>query len=291
MDHPLSAPDAEYPTSGVIRLDEVEKEALAGAGNYLYLIPWGGGRVVAKIYYGSRSTLEYVGKSLGNLVGRKSSQFPRTRWRTEQDSIDVWESHGFRCFRRYPDIEIAELPRQGYMVFEYLPGLHFRDYFRDETVPFEDRMTTWRRWIPEWCRRHRAAIDECDPRLIQENGDVKHVMLVDDEYLYFDFEMVFKSRRTRPLVGREILAYMRSVGRFFGEATYDRMMDELVEHYPDKVLLLSAWETAWRHPNPVWRVARALDRLKRTNRKRFSKYRVALDLRHRLDACSLTHRR
>jgi hypothetical protein len=245
---------------------------------------------VLKVYYGSRSRLLYWKKTFGNVVltGR-SSHMPRARCRTEMESIDRWERAGFRCFPRYPEVTVEGLPRDGYMVFAWVPGRHFRDYFADPSVPLEERMATWRRWLPEWCRRHRAAVDANDPYLIHENGDVKHVMLWEGGFVSFDFEMVYTSKDVRTLVGREILAYMRSCGRFFGEAIYDRMMDELAAHYPDKALLFSAWDCAFADPNPLMRFARLLDRtLKPSNRKRFAKYQVARDLRRRLDAASLT---
>jgi hypothetical protein len=150
-------------------------------------------------------------------------------------------------------------------------------------------MATWRRWVPEWHRRHAIAVREREPRLIHENGDVKHVMLWEGGFLYFDFEICFTSRDVRDLVGREMLAYMRSVGKFFGEELYERMTDELVAHYPDKTLLLAAWEHAFRNPNLVIRAGRFLDRtLKPRHQRRWSKYQVALDLKRRLDALSLT---
>ena len=62
--------------------------------------------------------------------------------------------------------------------------------------------------------------------LIHENGDVKHVMLWQGGFTYFDFEICFRSRNVRDLVGREILAYMRSTGKFFGDELYERLMDE-----------------------------------------------------------------
>jgi hypothetical protein len=152
-------------------------------------------------------------------------------------------------------------------------------------------MDLWRRWVPEWHRRHKAAVETGDNRLVHENGDVKHVMLWEGGFVYFDFEMIYTSKHIRALVGREILAYLRSVGRFYGPELYRRMLDELITHYPDKSLLLAAWEFAWQHPNPVWRVLRTLDRvLKPSNRRRWSKYRVASDVKRRLDDASLTHR-
>lgn len=279
-----------FPSSGEIDLDVVEKTPLAGEGNYLYRIPWGDSYVVAKIYHGSRSRLLYAKKTFGNVVltGR-SSHMPVARCRTELDCIETWERHGFRCFRTLPDITIRGLPRDGYMVFEYVPGVHFKHYFKDPSIPLAERMETWSRWVLEWHRRHRAAVEHDDGRLIHENGDVKHVMLWDDDWVYFDFEMVYTSRDVRMLVGRELLAYMRSVGRFFGPDLYDRMLDELVRVYPDRSLLMAGWEFAFHHSNPLTRALRAVDRrVKPSHRKRFSKYRVALDLRRRLDGASLS---
>jgi hypothetical protein len=283
------AADGTASTPQEVDLDNVEKEALAGEGNFLYKVDVGGRPIVFKVYYGSRSQFLYLKKTLGNVVvtGRSSHQ-PKARYRVEMDVLDTWERHGFRCFPRHPEITLKGLPREGYMAFDYIPGRHFREYFRDDEIPFEERMAMWRRWVPEWHRRHAIAVRDDDARLVHENGDVKHVMLWEDDFVYFDFEMIFTRGRIRMLVGREMLAYMRSVGRFFGEQTYDRMMDELVEHYPDKTLLFGAWEIAWRHPNPVMRFLRAIDRrIKPTNRKRFSKYQVALDLKARLDRAAL----
>lgn len=282
-----AAPDR---TPVTLNLDRVEKSHLAGEGNYLWKIPLRGGWAVVKVYYGSRSPLLYLKKTFGNVfITGRSSHMPRARCRTEMESMDRWEKHGFTCFPRYPEVTVEGLPRDGYMVFGWVPGKHFRDYFKDAAIPLEERMATWRRWLPEWHRRHRVAVETNDNYLIHENGDVKHVMLWQGGFTYFDFEMVYTSKDVRTLVGREILAYMRSCGRFFGEETYARMMDELAAHYPDKALLMAAWECAYADPNRFMRFARWLDRtLKPGSRKRWSKYQVARDLKQRLDAASLT---
>ncbi len=274
----------------VFRLADIaDKEHLAGAGNWLYKIPFRGGHAVLKGYFGNRNPLLHVKKSFGNvfLTGR-TSHMPAERCRVEIECVKVWQAHGFRCFGLYPEVVFEDLPRDQYMLYEYVPGEHFRTYFVDESIPLEERMATWRRWIPHWHRRHKAAVEEGEPRLIHENGDVKHVMLWEDDFVYFDFEIVFRSKDVRDLVGRELLAYMRSTGRFFGEAMYDRMMDELVEHYPDKSLLWEGWIHAFENRSGLHRVARKLDRALRPKaKKRFSKYMVAIDLKRRLDALSL----
>ncbi len=269
---------------------DIDRTPLAGAGNYLFRVNLPATDGVLKIYEGSRSSLLYLKKTFGNVVltGR-SSHMPRARCRVEADCVRTWESHGFRCFSLYSDVTAPGLDRDVYMVFEYVPGLHFREYFRNPKTPLEEKLETWRRFVPEWHRRHRLAVETADPRLIHENGDVKHVMLYEGDFVYFDFEMVYRSKHIRHLVGLEILCYMRSVGRFFGEEMYDRMLDELVATYPDKALLFAAYEAAYAHPNLIMRVARWLDRaLKPSRRARFAKYTVARDLRARLDATSLT---
>jgi hypothetical protein len=285
-----ASPSAAAPV--VLKLQDLPRDQLAGEGNYLWKIPFEGGNdgfAVLKVYYGSRSPLLYVKKTIGNLLltGR-SSHMPRARYRTEVACARLWERHGFRCFGMHPEVRVEGLPDEGYMLWDWTPGRHFREYFRDTSVPLEERMATWMRWLPEWHRRHAIAVRDREPLLIHENGDVKHVMLWEGEFVSFDFEISFRSRNVRDLVGRELLAYMRSVGKFFGDALYERMMDLLVEHYPDKDLLLSGWEHAFHNHNPLVRLARRLDvALKPRHGGRYSKYSVARDLKRRLDAASL----
>lgn len=272
-----------------VSLADIDKTPLAGAGNYLYRFQVGEHDCVLKIYEGSRSPLLYWKKTFGNVVltGR-SSHMPAPRCRIEVDCVRTWSGHGFRCFGLYPNIEIPELSRDVYMVYEYVGGRHFREYFKDQSIPLEERMDLWRRWIPEWHRRHAIAVETNDNRLIHENGDVKHVMLHEGDFVYFDFEMIYTSGNLHMLVGREILAYMRSVGRFFGDEMYDRMLSILIETYPDKALLMSSWEFAFRNASLFMRGARWLDRtLKPSNKRKYSKYQVARDIKGRLDAASL----
>ncbi len=271
-------------------LADLEKKPLAGDGNFVWKIPLRGGHGVLKVYEGNRSPFLYWKKTFGNVfITGRSSHMPRARCATEIESVRRWEKAGFRCFPMYPEVEVTGLARDIYMVYGYIPGKHFREYFRDESIPVEERLAMWRRWLPEWHRRHRTAVETNDNFLIHENGDVKHVMIWEGGFLYFDFEMVYTSKDVRSLVGREILAYMRSVGRFYGDAMYDKMMDALVETYPDKALLLAAWQVAYAPSNPFMRLARWADRtLKPANRKKYSKYGVARDLKRRLDAASLS---
>lgn len=277
---------ANSPEPVVIDLDKVEKIHLAGAGNFLWKVPYGDDFIVVKIYYGTRGRYVDAKKTLTNYIYQdRSSAMPWGRCRTERDSFLAWEHYGFRCFRRLEHIRIKGLPADGYVVMEYLPGLHFRDYFQDESIAFSERMALFRRWLLDWHRRHRICVEQGQNLLHHENFDVKHVMIVDDEFLYFDFEIAVTSRNMRDLVGREILAFMRSVGKFFGEDIYWRMMHEFLEHYPDRGLIEAAWNHAFCNPRMHMRIGRNIESvLKPKHRKRFSKYQVARDIRKLLDS-------
>ena len=269
--------------------DFPEKEHLAGHGNWLYKIPFRGDWAVLKIYFGNRNPLLHWKKSFGNLfITGRTGHLPRTRCKVEVECVNLWEKHGFTCFKMYPEVKFSDVPEGGYMLFDYVPGIHFRTYFRDESVPLEERMETWKTWLPIWARRHKLAVELGEPRLIHENGDMKHVMLWKGDFVNFDFEIVFRSKDIRDLVGREMLAYMRSIGKAFGDEMYDLMMDGIIKWYPDKAMLMEAYIHGIENRNPVMRFFRRLDRMFRSaNKKQYSKYNVAFDLKRRLDEAAL----
>ncbi len=269
------------PEREVLRFSELDPELLLKNGNYLYKVPFRGQTAVLKVYYGSRSTWQYVTKTLGNvLVCNQTSFMPRARNRVEHEVMDLWRSRGFLVFDTYDDVVIEDLPEGGYRLFEYAPGLKFVDYFADATVSLDDKIATWRRFLPIWARRHQIAIEERDPRFVHENGDLKHVMFWKDDLLFFDFEMVFRSRsRVREFVAREILAYLKSLGKTVGDEAWDVLVAETVELYPDKALLEYTHDFAFKNPNPFLRAGRWIDRtFKSRAKKPFSKYNVARKL-------------
>jgi hypothetical protein len=190
-------------------------------------------------------------------------------------------------FDTYDDVTVEGVPEGGYALFEYVDRPRFVHYFADESVEVEERLDTWRRFLPVWHRRHALAIERREPRLTHENGDLKHVMIMEDgDFLFFDFEMVFRSRRrVREFVGREILAYLKSLGKTVGASLWPVFLEETVAHYPDPGLLAYTYDYAFRNPNPVRRLGRWLDRkLRQRAKKPFSKYNAALRVRDILAA-------
>jgi len=263
----------------VLRFDDLDKFLLHKNGNYLYKVPFQGRFAVLKVYYGSLSLARYALKSAGNLLlANQTAVMPWSRRRTELDCIRLWGEAGFRVFGVY-DASVAGLPADGQALFEFVDAPRFVHYFADRGVSLDERLATWRRFLPVWHRRHRLAVDRREPRFVHENGDLKHVMIVGDEFLFFDFETCFRSRRrVREVVAREILCYLKSMARTVGDE-FEAFLAETVASYPGRDLLAYTHAFAFADPNPLVRVGRKLDLAFRERaRKPSSKYRIAARL-------------
>lgn len=269
-----------------LKFENLEQFLLLKNGNYLYKVPYRGSFAVLKVYFGSRTPLRYLTGTISNYFQGQTSFMPRARLTNEKKCLDIWNNSGFRVFKTYQDVEVEGLPEGGYLLFEYLPALKFKDFFGDTQVPLEERLTTYRRFLKEWHRRHALAVNQCEPRLIHENGDMKHVMITDDGFLYFDFEMSFRSRkqvRISEFVSREILAYLKSLRINVGLDLFRLFLEETVAHYPETDFLRNTYSVMFKHPNPVIRLARKLDRKTDPRAaKPHSKYNVALQLKNLL---------
>jgi hypothetical protein len=271
--------------SEILEFDNLDNYLLLKNGNYLYKIPFRDGYAVLKVYYGTRSILRYIGGTISNFFEGQTSFMPRARMLNEKKCLQIWRDAGFRVFKTYDDVVVRGLPADGYMLFEYLPALQFKDYFGDADVPLEDRLNTYRRFLKVWHRRHDLAVKQQEPCLVHENGDLKHVMMVDDQYLFFDFEMTYRSRNRVPeFISREILAYLKSLGKIVGPELFPGFLEQTIEHYAATGLLQKTYELMFAHPNPVIRLARNIDRkFSAGAAKPFSKYNVARHLKHLLD--------
>ncbi len=246
-------------------------------------MPFRGGWAVLKVYYGSRSLPETLSKSLGNVVFEdQTSYMPLTRRRVELECLRLWRDRGFRVFGVYEDVEVRapQCPPGGYLLLEFVDAPKLDAYMRDPAVPVEERFATFRRWLLDWCRRHELAEAELEPRLVHENGDTGHVMLLGDRFLWFDFEMVFRTRaRVHEYVAHEIIQYLWYMLRNTPAELHERIVEELVLAYPNRDRLKFAPRVFLDHPRLAMRVARGLDQLKPRARKATSKYNVARRLR------------
>jgi len=274
--------------SEVLTLDDLTPYLLLKNGNFLYKVPFRGGWAVLKVYYDSRGWFARLRKSFGNVVLHgQTSYMPQGRRQVELDCINLWKAHGFRVFEVFEDIEVRAptcVPG-GYTLMEYVQAPKLVDLLGDDSRPFEERAALYRRFLKEWSRRHDLAIAESEPRLVHENGDVRHVMAMPDgAFLWFDFEMVYRKRsRVADFISREIVQYLWEMNKMLPADLAARFLDETVAHYPSRDRLHSAWRYWLKHPNPLRRFVRWLDRvLKPRSRKPTSKYNVARRLREKL---------
>ncbi len=256
-------------------------------GNFLYKIPYHGDWAVLKVYFGTTGPLTRLQKSLANLLSGQTSYKPRTRLRVERECLEVWRRHGFRVFKTFDQVEIAApgCPPGGYQLFEYVSAPKLIHFLPDENIPIEERFQVYRRFLKEWSRRHELAISLREPRLVHENGDFKHVLIIEDGFLWFDFEMVYrKPEGIHYHVAHEILQYLWHILKRLPRDLVEPFLEETIAHYPVRERLALPHEYFYRHPNPFLRLARALDRrCSPRARKETSKYRVALKLKERLD--------
>jgi len=270
----------------ILEFNNLEQYLLLKNGNYLYKVPFRDGFAVLKVYYGTRSRWRYIGGTISNFFEGQTSFMPRARMRNEKQCLKIWREAGFRVFETYEDVLVKGLPPGGYLLFEYVEALKFTDYFGDAAVALDARLETYRRFLKEWHRRHQLAVAAREPRLVHENGDLKHVLMADDQFLFFDFEMAYRSRRrVREFVTREILAYLKSLGKIVGPELFAVFLKETIAHYPGIELLHNAYGLMFAHPNPVIRLARMVDRTWHAGAaKPFSKHNVARMLKKMLDA-------
>jgi hypothetical protein len=273
-------------TPEILRFDDLTPFLLLKNGNYLYRVPYRDDFAVVKVYYGSRGALSTWYKSAENVLAGQTSYQPLTRLRVERECLEVWRKHGFRVYDTYDDvvIEAPQAPAGGYTVFEYRVGPKLNDYLSDASIPPDERFATYRRFLLEWSRRHELAIEQREPRLVHENGDGKHVMLFDDGFHWFDFEMVWRDpSRIEEHVAHEILQYLWQISKTVPEAMRERLLAETVEGYPEPERLRDAWRLFLAPRQGVMRLARGIDqRISARAKKPTSKYNLARRLRARL---------
>ena len=270
-----------------LRFDDLAPYLFHKNGNYLYKVPFRGSWAMLKVYYDSRTPWERLKKAFNNVVLLgQTSYWPKTRRRVERECLELWSRHGFRVFDWYDDVDVIapDCPAGGYLLCGFVDARTLEEHLVDSATPLEERFATYRRFLQEWCRRHDVASAEREPRLQHENGDFGHVMVVGDQFLWFDLEMVYRSRaRVDEYLGHEIIQYLWYLSRKVPTELRDRLFAETAEHYPNRARLAAAPDVFLNHPRPWIRLGRKLDSLRRSGSKPTSKYSVARRLRSEVD--------
>lgn len=277
-----------------LSFDDLEPFLLLKNGNYLYKVPFRDGHAVIKVYYGSRSNWVRFTKSFNNVVLLgQTSYWPRTRLKIEKECCELWNKHGFKTFPLYDDVIVKapQVPEDGYLVFGYVDAPTLEEVLVDESRDIEDRFRLYREWLVEWSRRHDIASAEQEPKLMHENGDFGHVMVLGDgdkgneEFLWFDLEMVYRSsNRTDEYLWHEVIQYLWYILRKVPKELGDRIFQETIEHYPNQGRLADAHRAFLDPPGLVMKVGRRLDALRKKQQKPTSKFNVARRLHEAMQA-------
>jgi len=278
-------------TREVLEFDDLSPYLFLKNGNFLYKVPYRDGFAILKVYYGSKTWFEMAQKSFGNVVLQgQTSYWPKTRCRMERQCMQLWAKHGFATFEIYDvDVRAPGCVPGAYLLMEYVEAPELLDFLLDHRHSLDERFGLYRKWLPEWSRRHDLAIKLREPLLVHENGDGGHVMLRNGGFLWYDFEMVYRSRASvGRAVAHEIAQYIWHIHKSLPEVLRGRFLDETIAGYPVPERLLTAYDYFYHHPNPLMRLGRACDRLFRAKaQKPTSKYRVTARLKERFDAADV----
>ncbi|UCD81445.1 MAG: hypothetical protein JSW26_08505 [Desulfobacterales bacterium] len=246
----------------------------AEAKHGIFLVEASGKKWVIKCYHHKRGQPQRLLDNLGNYLSGRSGISPQRRFRNEMQSLQLWRENGFEVFRQsdeHPPISI-DAP---HLVFEYVSGRTLKNYFLDLEIAKAEKLCAFKRFLPEWGRRHFLANKTKNRFLIQEHATFQHVYMPaeDRRFIFYDFEIIYTHRHSLPsLIGREIAGYVRSLPA----EDLDDYLRILIREYPQPEFLYYPFYYFFRHPNPVIRFLNAADRRLPRNRRQQSKYNIAL---------------
>ena len=245
-----------------------------GAKHGIYLIETSAKRWVIKYYHHKRDQPQRLFSQLENYLSGRSGVSPQRRFCNEKQCLQIWRENGFEVFRQcneFPFISIGA----PHLIFEYVPGRTLKDFFLDREIPKTDKLGAFKRFLPEWGRRHFLAYKNKNRKLIQEHATFQHVYMSaeDQRFIFYDFEVVYTHRYSLPgLIGCEIAGYIRSLPT----EDLDDYLRILIRDYPYPQFLSYPYHYFFRHPNLCLRFLHAVDRQLPRNRRPRSRYNIAL---------------
>jgi len=256
-------------------------DANARLGNRLWRIELTDGRAaVQKLFQRRRSALKTGLRIVFTWLSRaKTSPTATGRRVTEAQLLRLWSDKGFDV----PELvapHAAGFAAGPFVLMEYVAGPTLLAHLlADEQRVDSERDGLLVRFGADWSRRHHAALEGDDVRLLHEHGSLAHVLICDGRLVTFDLEQGFLAGRTvLPLIGKELLSTLRSLAKSVSAEVFAADLAAIVRGYDDDALLAAVVAEA-RHSSNIWlRTVNALDRMHEGD-KRHSKARLldALD--------------
>lgn len=188
---------------------------------------------ILKCYGLKRSRFRTALRQFGSLylVG-KSSISPKARMETEQKTLSLWRREGFDAPKAYGVDAPQYAPCLG---MEYVKGPLLSQVFQDPQQPMERKLDLMTRFAKKLCERHARALTLNEPGLLFEHPTFTHVILSNDRFVCFDFEIVFTWKKDlQRLVRREIAGFCRSLVRRASEDQGQSLINAFVAAYPKR---------------------------------------------------------
>jgi tRNA A-37 threonylcarbamoyl transferase component Bud32 len=179
--------------------------------------------------------LRHEGRSL--LVKRYLRDQSAARWSNERQTLQLWASLNFPVPRVW-DITVPEFSATPHLVLDYLGRLTLQEWLQHAERPWDAKLALIERIFDENLRRHLAALERAEPKLIHADPNTSNILCHEDRFYFIDFEETIGTRDLREAIAIEIGKFCRWAVRDAGIEQITSVMRTLVKVYgPHRELL------------------------------------------------------
>lgn len=241
---------------------------------------------ILKTYALRRSPAKTALLRLAHRVEGRTSYSAAARQATERRNLLAWRDAGFLvpAVLDFPPAGAKRLPVPS-LCLEFVEGPLLSDWLADPQRDTKEKDAVFRLFLVEWGRRHQAAMQQTDRRLVQEHGSLDHVIVAPTGFVTFDLEVSYTAMRSMEnVVSSEICGYLRSMFRRLDQAEARRLLRLTAESYPRKDFLETIYVRLFHHPSLPGRLAGLLARPVIRDRRKTEKHEIARLLHENLQA-------
>lgn len=263
--------------------ERIEVSARGSGLNAVWLVNAEGGKRILKTYHLRRSPLRTALACLAHALGGRTSYSARSRRDTERRNLLLWRDKGF-AVPDVLDLRLLEDPGLPWLCIEHVSGTVLLAYLAAPAVPQERKDSVLSSFAVEWARRHKAAVDSNEPRLVQEHGTFEHVLMDGDRFVTIDLEVSYRTgTRVMDLIVFEVCAYIRSLFRKLPEPQAEHLLRVILASYPERAFFAAVYPTLFTSSGPIRRTVLALDRRLLRDDAKVHKYEVARRVREAIE--------
>lgn len=172
--------------------------------------------------------LRHQGRSL--LVKRYLRDQAAARWSNERQTLQLWASLNFPVPRVW-DITVPEFSATPHLVLDYLGRLTLQEWLQDAARPWDAKLELIERIFGENLRRHLAALEHSEPKLIHADPNTSNILYHEDHFYFIDFEEPAGTRDLPEAIAIEIGKFCRWAVRDAGIEQIASVMRTLVSVY------------------------------------------------------------